>query len=82
MKRHFNMKAINQDYAGENSRHKSREQQDVFMLVFQELHLENNMIEEISEAAFNQTSNLNVVVLRHNKIDESRIAPLAWINHK
>ena len=52
------------------------------MLVFQELHLENNMIEEISEAAFNQTSNLNVVVLRHNKIDESRIAPLAWINHK
>ncbi|XP_042560605.1 extracellular matrix protein 2 isoform X2 [Clupea harengus] len=47
-----------------------------------ELHLENNMIEEISEAAFNQTSNLNVVVLRHNKIDESRIAPLAWINHK
>ena len=74
MKRHFNMKDINQD--------KSREQQDVFMLVFQELHLENNMIEEISEAAFNQTSNLNVVVLRHNKIDESRIAPLAWINHK
>ncbi|XP_062400699.1 extracellular matrix protein 2 isoform X2 [Sardina pilchardus] len=47
-----------------------------------ELYLENNVIEEISEGAFNQTYNLNVVVLRHNKIDESRIAPLAWINHK
>ncbi|KAL2091519.1 hypothetical protein ACEWY4_013782 [Coilia grayii] len=47
-----------------------------------ELYLENNKIEEISEAAFNQTYNLNVLVLRHNKIDESRIAPLAWINHK
>ncbi|XP_029946790.1 extracellular matrix protein 2 [Salarias fasciatus] len=47
-----------------------------------ELHLENNLIEEISEAVFNQTVNLNVVSLRHNKLDESRIAPLAWINHR
>ncbi|KAL4655835.1 extracellular matrix protein 2 isoform X2 [Arapaima gigas] len=47
-----------------------------------ELHLENNLIEEISEMAFNQTTNLNVVVLRNNKLDETRIAPLAWINHR
>ncbi|KAG9260346.1 extracellular matrix protein 2 isoform X1 [Astyanax mexicanus] len=48
----------------------------------QELHLENNLIEEISEGAFNQTKNLNVVMLRHNRLDETRIAPLAWIDHK
>ncbi|XP_048877953.1 extracellular matrix protein 2 [Brienomyrus brachyistius] len=47
-----------------------------------ELYLENNLIEEISGSALNRTTNLNVVVLRHNKLDESRIAPLAWINHK
>lgn len=47
-----------------------------------ELHLENNLIEEISETVFNQTSNLNIVSLRHNKLDETRIAPLAWINHR
>ncbi|XP_023655483.1 extracellular matrix protein 2 [Paramormyrops kingsleyae] len=47
-----------------------------------ELYLENNLIEEISESALNRTTNLNVVVLRHNKLEESRIAPLAWINHK
>uniref|UniRef100_A0A3Q1HNW3 Extracellular matrix protein 2 n=2 Tax=Acanthochromis polyacanthus TaxID=80966 RepID=A0A3Q1HNW3_9TELE len=47
-----------------------------------ELHLENNLIEEISETVFNQTINLNLVSLRHNKLDESRIAPLAWINHR
>ncbi|MBN3325797.1 ECM2 protein, partial [Atractosteus spatula] len=45
-----------------------------------ELYIENNLIEEISETAFNHTKNLNIVVLRHNKIDESRIARLAWIN--
>ncbi|KAI5607584.1 extracellular matrix protein 2, partial [Silurus asotus] len=48
----------------------------------QELHLENNLIEEIPDGAFNQSKNLNVIVLRHNKIDESRIAPFAWINHR
>ncbi|XP_029358503.1 extracellular matrix protein 2 [Echeneis naucrates] len=47
-----------------------------------ELHLENNLIEEISETVFNQTRNLNVVSLRHNRLDETRIAPLAWINHR
>ncbi|KAF6737642.1 Extracellular matrix protein 2 [Oryzias melastigma] len=45
-----------------------------------ELHLENNLIEEISATVFNQTTNLNVVSLRHNKLDETRIAPMAWIN--
>ncbi|KAG5835856.1 hypothetical protein ANANG_G00248450 [Anguilla anguilla] len=48
----------------------------------QELHLENNVIEEISETVFNHSRNLNIVVLRHNRLDETRIAPLAWINHK
>lgn len=46
------------------------------------MHLENNLIEEISEGAFNQTKNLNVIMLRHNRLDETRIAPLAWIDHK
>uniref|UniRef100_A0A3Q3WRN3 VWFC domain-containing protein n=1 Tax=Mola mola TaxID=94237 RepID=A0A3Q3WRN3_MOLML len=45
-----------------------------------ELYLENNLIEEISETVFNQSQNLNVVSLRHNRLDETRIAPLAWIN--
>lgn len=48
----------------------------------QEVYLENNLIEEISDSVFNQTTNLNVISLRHNRLDESRIAPLAWINHK
>lgn len=48
----------------------------------QELYLENNLIEEISEAVFNQTENLNVVSLSHNRLDETRIAPMAWINHR
>ncbi|CAJ1052047.1 extracellular matrix protein 2 isoform X2 [Xyrichtys novacula] len=47
-----------------------------------ELYLENNLIEEISETVFNQTQSLNVISLRHNRLDESRIAPLAWINHR
>ncbi|XP_056303226.1 extracellular matrix protein 2 [Danio aesculapii] len=47
-----------------------------------ELYLENNLIEDISEMAFNHTTNINVVVLRHNKLDESGIAPLAWINNR
>ncbi|XP_005987125.1 extracellular matrix protein 2 isoform X2 [Latimeria chalumnae] len=48
----------------------------------EELYLESNQIEEISETAFNKTTNLNIIVLRNNNIDETRIAPLAWINHK
>uniref|UniRef100_UPI003AB0D741 extracellular matrix protein 2 n=1 Tax=Centroberyx gerrardi TaxID=166262 RepID=UPI003AB0D741 len=47
-----------------------------------ELYLENNLIEEISDTVFNQTNSLNVVSLRHNRLDETRIAPLAWINHR
>ncbi|XP_077181837.1 extracellular matrix protein 2 isoform X1 [Paroedura picta] len=48
----------------------------------EELYLDNNQIEEITEICFNHTKNLNIIVLRHNKIEESRIAPLAWINHE
>lgn len=44
--------------------------------------MENNLIEEISETVFNQTENLNVVSLSHNRLDETRIAPMAWINHR
>ncbi|XP_015258067.1 PREDICTED: extracellular matrix protein 2 isoform X1 [Cyprinodon variegatus] len=47
-----------------------------------ELHLENNLIEEISETVLNQTTNLNLISLRHNKLDETRIAPMAWFNHR
>ncbi|XP_034724848.1 extracellular matrix protein 2 [Etheostoma cragini] len=47
-----------------------------------ELYLENNLIEEISETVFNQTHSLNVVSLRYNRLEENRIAPLAWINHR
>ncbi|XP_076994884.1 extracellular matrix protein 2 isoform X2 [Tamandua tetradactyla] len=46
----------------------------------EELYLENNQIEEITEICFNHTRMINVIVLRYNKIEENRIAPLAWIN--
>ncbi|XP_056380010.1 extracellular matrix protein 2 isoform X3 [Hyla sarda] len=48
----------------------------------EELHLENNQIEEISETVFNHTVNLNMVVLRYNQLEETRIPPLTWIYHK
>uniref|UniRef100_A0A2K5EW16 Extracellular matrix protein 2 n=1 Tax=Aotus nancymaae TaxID=37293 RepID=A0A2K5EW16_AOTNA len=48
----------------------------------EELYLENNQIEEITEICFNHTRKINVIVLRHNKIEENRIAPLAWINQE
>lgn len=48
----------------------------------QELYLENNQIEEVSEICFNHTRNINVIVLKHNKLEEHRIAPLAWINQE
>ncbi|XP_008053334.1 extracellular matrix protein 2 isoform X2 [Carlito syrichta] len=48
----------------------------------EELYLENNQIEEINEICFNHTRKINVIVLRHNKIEEDRIAPLAWINQE
>ncbi|XP_066224466.1 extracellular matrix protein 2 isoform X1 [Saccopteryx leptura] len=48
----------------------------------EELYLENNQIEEITEICFNHTRNINVIVLCYNKIEENRIAPLAWINQE
>ncbi|KAG8524039.1 Extracellular matrix protein 2 [Galemys pyrenaicus] len=48
----------------------------------EELYLENNQIEEITELCFNRTRKINVIVLRYNKIEENRIAPLAWINQE
>ncbi|XP_043563821.1 extracellular matrix protein 2 [Chiloscyllium plagiosum] len=48
----------------------------------EELYLEDNEIEEISEVSLNKTTNLNVMVLRNNKLDETRIAPFAWIKLK
>ncbi|XP_048403277.2 extracellular matrix protein 2 isoform X2 [Stegostoma tigrinum] len=48
----------------------------------EELYLEDNEIEEISEVSLNRTTNLNVMVLRNNKLDETRIAPFAWIKLK
>ncbi|NWI96616.1 ECM2 protein, partial [Pitta sordida] len=48
----------------------------------EELYLENNQIEEVSEICFNHTRNINVIGLKHNKLEEHRIAPLAWINQE
>ncbi|EFB19522.1 hypothetical protein PANDA_017549, partial [Ailuropoda melanoleuca] len=48
----------------------------------EELYLENNQIEEITEICFNHTRKISVIVLRYNKIEENRIAPLAWINQE
>ncbi|KFP04826.1 Extracellular matrix protein 2 [Calypte anna] len=48
----------------------------------EELYLENNQIEEVSEICFNHTKHINVIVLKHNKLEEHRIAPLAWINQE
>ncbi|MEE6502784.1 hypothetical protein FKM82_004635 [Ascaphus truei] len=45
----------------------------------EELYIENNEIEEILETSFNRTTNLNTIILRHNKLQEDRIAPMAWI---
>ncbi|XP_068014110.1 extracellular matrix protein 2 [Melanerpes formicivorus] len=51
-------------------------------VTLEELYLENNQIEEVSEICFNHTRNINVIVLKHNKLEEHRIAPLAWINQE
>nr|XP_033781942.1 extracellular matrix protein 2 isoform X2 [Geotrypetes seraphini] len=48
----------------------------------QELYLDNNQIEEISEMCFNKTTNIHTIVLKNNNLEESRIAPLAWIHHE
>ncbi|KAM6214611.1 LOW QUALITY PROTEIN: extracellular matrix protein 2 [Rhynchocyon petersi] len=45
----------------------------------EELYLENNKIEEITEICFNYTRMINIIVLSYNQIEENRIAPLAWI---
>ncbi|XP_041035460.1 collagen alpha-2(V) chain-like [Carcharodon carcharias] len=45
-----------------------------------ELHLENNHIEEIPGGLLNKTLDLTTVVLRHNRLQENRIAPQAWIH--
>lgn len=46
------------------------------------MYLENNLIEEIPSGVFNHSKNLNVLSLRHNRLEETRIAPLAWIHHR
>ncbi|XP_034290092.1 extracellular matrix protein 2-like [Pantherophis guttatus] len=46
----------------------------------QELHLDSNHIEEVTEGVLNRTLNLTVLVLSNNKLEEDRIAPRAWID--
>ncbi|XP_077459536.1 extracellular matrix protein 2 [Stigmatopora argus] len=47
-----------------------------------ELYLENNLIQEIPAGVFNGSRELNVLSLRHNWLEETRMAPLAWIHHR
>lgn len=49
-------------------------------LPLQELHLDSNLIEEVTENVLNKTLNLTVLVLSNNKLQEDRIAPRAWID--
>ncbi|XP_066436772.1 extracellular matrix protein 2-like [Eleutherodactylus coqui] len=46
----------------------------------QELHLDNNRIEVVSEGILNKTLNLSTIVLSNNRLQEDRIAPRAWIH--
>ncbi|XP_026567398.1 podocan-like [Pseudonaja textilis] len=46
----------------------------------QELHLDSNRIEEVTEGVLNKTPNITVLVLSNNKLEEDRIAPRAWID--
>uniref|UniRef100_A0A8D0HAX7 Extracellular matrix protein 2 n=1 Tax=Sphenodon punctatus TaxID=8508 RepID=A0A8D0HAX7_SPHPU len=46
----------------------------------QELHLDDNHIEEVTERVLNKTLNLTVLVLSNNHLQEDRIAPRAWID--
>ncbi|XP_063282547.1 extracellular matrix protein 2 isoform X2 [Pelobates fuscus] len=48
----------------------------------EEIYLENNEIEDIVETAFNHTTNLHTVILRHNKLEEASITPMTWILHE
>ncbi|XP_006002571.1 extracellular matrix protein 2-like isoform X2 [Latimeria chalumnae] len=47
----------------------------------QELHLDSNLIEEVSEGILNKTLKLSVLVLSNNRLQETHLAPMAWINH-
>ncbi|XP_069501452.1 extracellular matrix protein 2-like isoform X2 [Ambystoma mexicanum] len=46
----------------------------------QELHLDSNRIEQVSEGLLNKTLNLSVLVLSNNRLQEDRIAMRAWID--
>ncbi|XP_063792386.1 extracellular matrix protein 2-like isoform X2 [Pseudophryne corroboree] len=46
----------------------------------QELHLDSNHIEVVSEGILNKTLNLSTIVLSKNRLQEDRIAPRAWIH--
>ncbi|XP_039629911.1 extracellular matrix protein 2 isoform X2 [Polypterus senegalus] len=46
----------------------------------QELHMDENLIEDIQEGILNKTLNLVVLVLSNNRIQENRIAPRAWFH--
>ncbi|XP_043829620.1 extracellular matrix protein 2-like [Dromiciops gliroides] len=46
----------------------------------QELHLDSNHIEEISERVLNKSRSLSLLVLSNNRIQEDHIAPRAWID--
>ncbi|XP_073447004.1 extracellular matrix protein 2-like [Dendrobates tinctorius] len=46
----------------------------------QELHLDNNRIEVVSEGILNKTLNLSIIVMSNNQLQEDRIAPRAWIH--
>ncbi|XP_054859251.1 extracellular matrix protein 2-like [Eublepharis macularius] len=46
----------------------------------QELHLDSNRIEEVTEGVLNKTLNLTVLILSNNQLQEDRIAPRAWID--
>ncbi|XP_077582873.1 extracellular matrix protein 2 [Stigmatopora nigra] len=48
----------------------------------QELYLENNLIREIPAGVLDGSRELNVLSLRHNGLEETRMAPLAWIHHR
>uniref|UniRef100_A0A8C5W647 VWFC domain-containing protein n=1 Tax=Leptobrachium leishanense TaxID=445787 RepID=A0A8C5W647_9ANUR len=46
----------------------------------QELHLDNNRIEIVSEGILNKTLNLSIIILSNNRLQENHIAPRAWIH--
>ncbi|XP_072884203.1 uncharacterized protein [Hemitrygon akajei] len=45
-----------------------------------ELYLENNLIEEIPGGLLNKTTNLTILILRNNSLQENRISPQAWFH--